>query len=131
MKMLVTTKLNFEAAHLLNLQECSEEVNKQWYGKCRNLHGHNYKLLVTVEGNVKKNGMVINFVNLKEIIRKKIIDIYDHTMINEMMEEVPTAENMVLIFWEKLENEFKSFDANLYEIKLYETDNSFVTIRKE
>ena len=75
--------------------------------------------------------MVINFVNLKEIIRKKIIDIYDHTMINEMMDEVPTAENMVLIFWKKLENEFKSFDANLYEIKLYETDNSFVTIRKE
>lgn len=51
-------------------------------------------------------------------------------MINDLMEEIPTAENMCLLFWEKLEREFKDINVNLYEIKLYETDNSFVTIKR-
>lgn len=131
MKILVTTNLNFEAAHMLNAKEQSEEVNEQWFGKCKNLHGHNYKLFVTVEGNVKESGMVVNFVEMKKIIREKIIDVFDHRMINELMEDIPTAENMCLLFWKFLEKEFNDIDAKLYEIKLYETDNSFVTLRRQ
>ena len=129
MKVLVTTNLNFEAAHMLNSKKQTEEVNEQWFGKCKNLHGHNYKLFVTVEGNIRESGMVVNFVEMKKIIREKIVDVYDHSLINDLMEEIPTAENMCLLFWEKLEREFKDINVNLYEIKLYETDNSFVTIK--
>ena len=71
-----------------------------------------------------------NFVEMKKIIREKIVDVYDHSLINDLMEEIPTAENMCLLFWEKLEREFKDINVNLYEIKLYETDNSFVTIKR-
>lgn len=67
---------------------------------------------------------------MKKIIREKIVDVYDHSLINDLMEEIPTAENMCLLFWEKLEREFKDINVNLYEIKLYETDNSFVTIKR-
>ena len=74
--------------------------------------------------------MVVNFVEMKKIIREKIVDVYDHSLINDLMEEIPTAENMCLLFWEKLEREFKDINVNLYEIKLYETDNSFVTIKR-
>ena len=130
MKVLVTTNLNFEAAHMLNSKKQTEEVNEQWFGKCKNLHGHNYKLFVTVEGNIRESGMVVNFVEMKKIIREKIVDVYDHSLINDLMEEIPTAENMCLLFWEKLEREFKDINVNLYEIKLYETDNSFVTIKR-
>lgn len=65
MKVLVTTNLNFEAAHMLNSKKQTEEVNEQWFGKCKNLHGHNYKLFVTVEGNIRESGMVVNFVEMK------------------------------------------------------------------
>ena len=71
-----------------------------------------------------------NFVEMKKIIREKIVDVYDHSLINDLMEEIPTAENMCLLFWEKLEREFNDINVNLYEIKLYETDNSFVTIKR-
>ena len=129
MKMFVTTSMNFEAAHELKSVKFTEEKNRIHYGKCTNLHGHNYKLFVTIQGEVKEDGMIVNFTEIKKSIRNKIIDIYDHSMINTIMDEVPTAENMVLKFWELLENEFVKLDVNLYEIKLHETENSYVTLR--
>lgn len=130
MKMLVTTSANLEAAHCLKGKRYSDEENIKIYGKCSNLHGHNYKLFVTVSGEVQEDGMIINFKEMKEIIREKIVERFDHKYLNEVMQEVPTAENMCIVIWNILEGEFNVLNIELYELKLYETDNSFITIKK-
>lgn len=131
MKILATTSMNFEAAHFLNMKGRTEEENLKAYGKCTNLHGHNYKLLVTVEGEVGEDGMVVNFNKMKPIIEKHIISVYDHHFLNDLMDEVCTAENMCKLFWEKLVGPFEEINVKLHELVLYETDNSFITIRGE
>lgn len=57
----ITTCTNFSSAHFLSMEEISEKDNIKIYGKCCNLHGHNYKLKVTISGKVGANGMVVNF----------------------------------------------------------------------
>ena len=130
MKMFASTIVNFEAAHSLQMKGKSDEENKEIYGKCYNVHGHNYKLFVTVEGSVQEDGMIINFRIMREIIKQNIVELYDHKYINEIMDHVPTAENMCTDIWNILEDKFTILDISLYEIKLYETDNSFVTLRR-
>lgn len=129
MEMLVTTNVNFEAAHCLKGNQYSDKENCEIYGKCSNLHGHNYKLYVTVGGEVQEDGMVINFTKVKEIIKTDIIEKFDHKYLNEVMLGIPTAENMCIEIWNILESKFNVLDVMLREIKLYETDNSYVTLR--
>lgn len=114
--MQVTKKFTFDSAHkLLNYK-----------GKCKNLHGHTYMLNVTVSGDIdKKSGMVIDFVDLKRIVNKKIIDILDHNMLNEVIEQ-PTAENLAVWIWDQLKDEF-----NICKIELWETPDSFVVYTGE
>lgn len=130
MKMLVTSSVNLAAAHCLCKKEYSSEKNYEIYGKCSNLHGHNYKLYVTVSGEMQENGMIINFNEMKEVMKKYIVEKFDHKYLNEVMQEVPTAENMCIVIWKILKEKFNTLGIELYEIKLYETDNSFVTIKE-
>ena len=130
MNTFVTVELGFEAAHYLKNPIFSEKENESHYGKCQNMHGHNYKLFVTVHGIVEQDGMVVNFRELKKIIKERIIEIYDHKLTNDLLDDVPTAENMVVEFWKQLESEIQNLGKELYEIKLYETDTSYVVIRK-
>lgn len=130
MKMFATTEMNFEAGHCLRMQSKSDEENRDIYGKCYNVHGHNYKLNVTVEGEVQEDGMIINFKTIKAIIKKEIIDFYDHKFINELMDDVPTAENMCSKIWKMLDRKFETLGINLYEIELYETDTSCIKLRR-
>lgn len=107
----VTKEFTFEAAHKLN----------NYNGKCANLHGHTYKLRVTTKGPIRKNGMTIDFVTLKQIVGEKILDRVDHTYLNDFIEQ-PTAENIVVWFWEIL-----SKYLPLFELSLWETPTSWVT----
>lgn len=85
MKVSVTKIFEFEAAHHL----------PGYNGACKNLHGHTYKLEITVRGFVdSKTGMVMDFKKLKVMVKKKIIDKYDHSDLNNFF-LMPTAENMV------------------------------------
>ncbi len=127
----ITTCTNFSSAHFLSMEEISEKDNIKIYGKCCNLHGHNYKLKVTISGKVGANGMVVNFKELKKVIDTEIIQKFDHAFLNDIMKAVPTAENMCQMFWEILDDRFKDKNVSLYEIRLYETDNSYVTLRRE
>ncbi len=115
---LVTKEFVFDAAHYLPFYE----------GKCENLHGHTYKMHVTVqaEKNEKHNisGMAFDFVLLKQTVQKHIIDIWDHQLINDHIEN-PSAENMAEYTWNILTEK----GLPLYEIKLWETPTSFVTYR--
>ena len=110
--MLITKKFTFDCAHKL--------IN--YDGKCKNLHGHTYSLLITVQGEVdKKSGMVIDFGTLKNIVNKKVVAVFDHAYINDVITQ-PTAENMAVWIWNKLHKHL-----DIYKIELWETPDSFVT----
>lgn len=136
----ITKQFNFETGHALYGYD----------GKCRNVHGHSYKLSVTVIGspiddssNVKY-GMVIDFSDLKKIVKEEIVDQFDHaTVFNkntphvELAKELkdrghhvllvdyqPTSEMMVIDFAQKIKNRLPK-NINLFSIKLQETETSF------
>lgn len=114
MPQLTVTKIfEFAASHFLT----------KYHGKCENLHGHNYKLEVSVIGEMGEDDLVYDFVELKKSVKSKIIDQLDHTHLNERFDN-PSAEVMAVWIWEELKN-----DLSLYEITLWETSTCFVRYR--
>ena len=136
----ITKQFSFETGHALYGYD----------GKCKNVHGHSYKLSVTVIGkpildntNVKF-GMVIDFTDLKAIVREEIVDVFDHaTVFNqntphvELAQELssrghhvilvdyqPTSENMVVDFSNKIKKRLPT-NIQLHSLKLQETESSF------
>lgn len=125
----LTRRERFCAAHRLDSPHLSTEENRQLYGKCNydNGHGHNYELFVTIRGIPDpKTGILIFIDDLKAIIHRVIIDRLDHRHLNfdipELSEVIPTAENLVIVFWNWLEPELPK--GLLYEVKLFETENN-------
>lgn len=116
-KMLVTKEFVFHAAHHLTGDRLRE-----------NLHGHSYRVQVTVEGQVDRDDVVMDFRDLKKVTKDEAIDKLDHSNLNDLLEQ-PTAENITAWIWEKLENKLNLRGINLYEIKLWETATSFITYR--
>jgi 6-pyruvoyltetrahydropterin/6-carboxytetrahydropterin synthase len=86
--------------------------------------------VVTVAGQNDDEGMVIDFVVLKKIVKENVLNILDHSYLNDIIEQ-PSAENIAEWIWEKLDEKLKGNNYFLYEIKLYETPTSYVTLRKE
>ena len=126
----ITRVEQFSASHKLDNPNISEDRNKEIFGKCHEMHGHNYKLEVTVAGNPDtESGYVMDFKELKDIIGNEIIDKVDHQHLNdvEMFKGlILTAEFMVKIFWEILERKINRDNLKLYSVKLYETENNYV-----
>lgn len=139
-KIRITKQFSFETGHALYGYD----------GKCKNVHGHSYKLSVTVIGtpitdtsNVKF-GMVIDFTDLKKIVKEEIVDLFDHaTVFNkntphvELAKELsdrghhvilvdyqPTSENMVIDFARKINDRLPN-EIKLHSLKLQETETSF------
>ena len=115
--MLVTKEFTFDAAHFL----------PRYHGQCEDLHGHTYRLQITVEGPVGNEGMVMDFAILKQLVSKKVLERLDHKLINDVI-EVASAENMAVWIWQQL-SASSAFPTgvNLQEVKLWETPRSFVT----
>ena len=139
-KIRITKQFSFETGHALYGYD----------GKCKNVHGHSYKLSVTVIGtpitdvNNVKFGMVIDFTDLKKIVKEEIVDNFDHaTVFNkntphiELAKELqnrdhhvilvdyqPTSENMVIDFAAKIKSRLPE-NINLHSLRLQETDTSF------
>ena len=114
----VTKVFTFDSAHNL----------RDYEGACKNLHGHTYKLEVTVSGELDKIGMVCDFKDLSSLIKDNIISKLDHRYLNEVFEFNPTCEMMVKWMWDECN---KMFDGKEYKIKkivLWETPTSFATI---
>ena len=136
----ITKQFSFETGHALYGYD----------GKCKNVHGHSYKLSVTVIGtpildnsNVKF-GMVIDFTDLKKIVKEEIVDNFDHATVfnkntphvelaNELstrghhvilVDYQPTSENMVVDFAQKIKNRLPN-NVQLHSLKLQETESSF------
>jgi 6-pyruvoyltetrahydropterin/6-carboxytetrahydropterin synthase len=135
----VTKEFSFEMAHAL----------WNYDGPCRNVHGHSYRLFVTLEGTPlnkpgnPKDGMVIDFTDLKRIVKKEIVDVFDHVvvfsnvydkdktaMFNQMfgntvvVEYQPTCENLVTDFAGRIMRQLPK-QVKLHSLKLYETATSY------
>jgi 6-pyruvoyltetrahydropterin/6-carboxytetrahydropterin synthase len=125
----LTRRERFCASHRLHSPHLTDEENRQLYHRCNydNGHGHNYELFVTIRGIPDpKTGILIFIDELKEIVRRVIIDRVDHRHLNldipELKNVIPTAENLVVEFWKWLVPELPT--GILYEIKLTETENN-------
>ena len=136
----ITKKFDFETGHALYGYD----------GKCKNIHGHSYKLFVTVQGTPitdtthVKYGMVIDFTDLKKIVKEEIVDKFDHatifnkntphvklaeTLKNEghnvlLVDYQPTSECMVSDFAEKISKRLPQ-GIKLFSLKLQETETSY------
>ena len=139
-KIRITKQFNFETGHALYGYD----------GKCKSAHGHSYKLSVTAIGrpitdtNNVKYGMVIDFGDLKKIVKEQIVDVFDHATVfnkntphielaNELqsrghdvilVDYQPTSENMVIDFSNKIKNLLPE-NIELHSLKLQETETSF------
>jgi 6-pyruvoyltetrahydropterin/6-carboxytetrahydropterin synthase len=130
-KVAVFRKEHFNAAHRLNNPNWSDEKNERVYGKCNNFnyHGHNYDLIVQVTGEVDpETGYVMDMKVLSDIIKKEVLDKFDHKNLNLDTEEFrdlnPSAENIAIVIYDKLKPQIDSqFDL---KIRLYETERNFV-----
>ena len=126
-KVYVTKEFEFEAAHHL--------IN--YDGPCANVHGHSYKLQVTVSGEVHNTSiyacatdrMVIDFKSLKTIVDREVIRSHDHADLNSLYDN-PTAEVMVISMYNKIWNALPK-DTKLESVKLWETSTSFAEYRGE
>jgi 6-pyruvoyltetrahydropterin/6-carboxytetrahydropterin synthase len=132
MKVKVSRKAHFNAAHRLYRPDWEDKKNDAVFGKCNNpnYHGHNYELVVSVIGVIdKETGFVMDMKVLKDLIRDKIENALDHKNLNievpEFRELNPTAENIAVVIWNKLRPHIAS-DKEL-EVTLYETPRNFVT----
>ena len=132
----ISRRVTFSAAHRLHNPSLSDAENKEIYGECNNPngHGHNYTLEVTVKGNVSdQTGMVIDLKDLKKIVTENIINKVDHKFLNFdvdfMRDIIPTSENIVIQFWKILKDALSKEEAELYELKLHETENNIVVYR--
>ena len=136
----ITKQFSFETGHALYGYD----------GKCKNVHGHSYKLSVTVIGkpitnsNNVKYGMVIDFSDLKKIVREEIVDVFDHaTVFNQntphielanelkqrdhhviLVDYQPTSENMVIDFADKIKKRLPS-NIKLHSLRFQESESSF------
>lgn len=139
-KIRITKQFSFETGHALYGYD----------GKCKNVHGHSYKLFVTVIGrpiedkNNVKYGMVIDFTDLKKIVKEEIVDVFDHATVfnkntphielaNELKERghhvilvdyQPTSEKMVIDFMRKIKSRLPE-NIELFSLRLQETDSSY------
>ena len=123
----LTKNFRFEAAHAL----------VGYDGKCRNIHGHSYELQVTVKGlpindkNNPKNGMVIDFHELKGIVNEEIVNIVECNFDKVVrVPYQPTTENMLNDFAGRIKNKLPQ-NVSLYSVRLQETRDSFAEWREE
>jgi 6-pyruvoyltetrahydropterin/6-carboxytetrahydropterin synthase len=139
-KIRITKQFDFESAHALYGYD----------GKCKNIHGHSYHLHVTVIGtpiediNHHKNGMVLDFGDLKKIVKEEIVDVFDHAIILNgksphrdlaltlkdnahrivLVDYQPTSENMLFDIADKIKKQLPK-NVSLHSLKLFETANSY------
>lgn len=136
MRLTVSRKAHFNAAHRLHRPDWNEEKNQAVFGKCNNpnFHGHNYELIVNVTGEVDpETGFVMDLKTLSDLIKAEIEEAFDHKNLNLDVQEfknlIPTAEYIAVVIWQKL-RPFIEKDKDL-EVVLYETSRNFVTFKGE
>jgi 6-pyruvoyltetrahydropterin/6-carboxytetrahydropterin synthase len=131
MIVLVGRRESFNAAHQLCDPDLSDEENRRLFGKCANLHGHNYVLEVVVAGEIDPaSGYVVDLKVVSDVIRSRVIRDVDHRNLNTdvpwLKGRVPTAENLARAVWERLRPEFPG--GLLRSVRVWETDKNWAEV---
>jgi 6-pyruvoyltetrahydropterin/6-carboxytetrahydropterin synthase len=131
--MLITRKVEFSSSHMCRRPELSEEENRRIYGLAANPHGHghNYVLEVSLEGDPDPvTGMVLDLKELKQILTRHVLDVYDHRFLNYEVPPfdrvVPTPENIARDIWQRLEPLLHDGRGRLRTVRVYETPDLYV-----
>tara|TARA_B100000073_G_C23708033_1_gene563095 strand:+ start:948 stop:1352 length:405 start_codon:yes stop_codon:yes gene_type:complete len=124
MNPIITKKYHFSASHKYGNAYWSEQKNLEVFGKDFNNHGHNYILEVSIKGPVNpETGWLIDLGDLNEIVKTNVVNILDHSQIEEDIEwfkdKQPSSENIVIWAWEKIEPLIE--EGKLYRLRLVET----------
>lgn len=120
----VTKEMTFDSCH--NLLE--------YEGACANLHGHTYKIQVTFSGYCDERGFVVDFKDIKKIMKESVVDKADHNYLNKLMAFNTTAENMACYYYDVLTvavNNLYKGRVNVESVKLWETPTSFAEYKGE
>lgn len=128
-RVMISKEFTFDAAHHLHAYE----------GKCKNLHGHTYKVIFGISGFLDERGLMMDFADLKQIWKEEIEIFLDHRYLNETLPPMnTTAENMVVWIYEKMKEALAKEDrqqqylgARVEFIRLYETPTSYAEARRE
>ena len=128
---LVSRRESFNAAHQLCDPGLSDEENERIFGKCANLHGHNYVLEVVVAGQVDQaTGYVFDLKQLSDVICRRVIQDVDHRNLNTdvpwLEGRIPTAENLAVAFWERIRSDLP--EGMLRSVRLWETDKNWAEV---
>jgi 6-pyruvoyltetrahydropterin/6-carboxytetrahydropterin synthase len=131
MTVLVGRRESFNAAHQLYDPGLSDHENQRLFGKCANLHGHNYILEVVVAGEIDPaTGYVLDLKLLSDVINTRVIRDVDHRNLNTdvpwLKGSVPTAENLAQAFWERIQPELP--DGLLRSVRVWETDKNWAEV---
>ena len=127
-RVLVSNEFTCEAAHHLHAYE----------GKCKNLHGHTYKVVFGISGRPNEIGITVDFGDIKTIWKEQIEVYLDHRYLNETLPPMnTTAENMVVWIFEKMEESLTNSsiyleqDVRVEFVRLFETPTSYAEMRRE
>jgi 6-pyruvoyltetrahydropterin/6-carboxytetrahydropterin synthase len=127
----VSRRESFNAAHQLRHPDWSDAENKRLFGKCVNLHGHNYAVEVVMAGEIDDaTGFVWDLKRLSDVINEQIIRDVDHRNLNTdvpwLKGCIPTTENLALAFWERLKPELP--ERLLRSVRVFETEHNWAEV---
>ena len=126
---LITCEFCFEASHQLRRDDWSDAENETVFGSCARLHGHSYRLLVTLRGPIDpRTGMVRNFRDVKQAVKERVVHRLDHQHLDAVVGGLTTAENLCYWIAERL---LPEFGAALYRVELWETRSAFAALTHE
>jgi 6-pyruvoyltetrahydropterin/6-carboxytetrahydropterin synthase len=127
-RVMVSKEFTFDSAHHLHAYE----------GKCKNLHGHTYKVVFGISATTDSIGLAVDFGDIKELWKSQIEPYLDHRYLNETLPPMnTTAENMVYWIFEQMENALKTSNINgtrqprVEFVRLFETPTSYAEFRRE
>lgn len=129
----ITKTFEFCASHHLCNQNWTNDKNQNEFGKCANIHGHNYRLEVSITGKVNpQTGMIINLSLLDDLVKKEIIQVLDHKNLNVdiawLKDKIVSLENLLESIWSILDNSisFNYPGVTLEQLILWETSRIYV-----
>jgi 6-pyruvoyltetrahydropterin/6-carboxytetrahydropterin synthase len=130
----VCRRESFDAAHQLCDPRLSPEENRRQYGKCTNVHGHRYQLEVIVVGEMDDaSGYVVDLKHLADVIKAEIIQDVDHHNLNTdvawLEGRIPTAENLALVFFERLRPHITR--GSLHTVRVWETEKNWAECTRD
>jgi len=137
--MIISKKVEFSASHICRSSRLSDAENYRVYGPAANpqSHGHNYIVEVAIEGTPDPvTGMILDLKHLKDILEDRILNVYDHRLLNAEVDTfadtVPTVENMAIDMWNRIVKHIDATGrARLYSVRVHETSDLVVEYRGE